>query len=333
MKPTIRDIQEKTNLSLSTISNYLNGKAVREKNRILIEKAVQELDYKVNQFGRSLKTNRSNTIGVLIPALYSAFTVKIVMQIEDMLRKEGYGIIICDSRNNPRTESEGIDFLLDKRVDGIITTPCDLSGKQLERAKEEGIPVVLMDQITSDFDTDAVVINNRNASKLAVKELVNHGHTRIGMVSASPKFYTMRERIEGFREALADHQIAFEEELIPVVDMSVDGGYEGMTRLLSLKERPTAVFCANSEITLGVIKKLYEEDLQIGKDISLIGFDYTDYMEIVRPQLTYIAQPMERIASEVTELLLQGIREPENDRVSVVKLPVTVEYGASVASI
>ena len=120
----MKDIANKTGLGLATISKYLNGGSVREKNRLAIEKAIAELDFTVNEFARSLKTSKSKTIGVLIPELSNVFITSVITVLEDILRQNGYGIIVCDSRTDEERQKDAIEFLLSKMVDGIVIDAC-----------------------------------------------------------------------------------------------------------------------------------------------------------------------------------------------------------------
>ena len=123
MAATIKDIARETGLSLATISKYLNGGSLREKNRLLIEQAIQKLDYHVNEYARGLKSNKSRSIGVVIPELSNLFVTQIISVIEGVLQSQGYSIIICDCQTDPERECQAVQFLLDKRVDGIINMP------------------------------------------------------------------------------------------------------------------------------------------------------------------------------------------------------------------
>lgn len=162
MPATMKDIARRTGLGLATISKYLNGGHVLEKNRIAIEAAIEELDFTVNEFARNLKTSKSHTIGVVIPELGNLFTTTIVTALEDTLRRHGYGIIISDCRTNERLEKEAVRFLLGKMVDGIINMPVNQGGGHLLPALEKNIPVVLIDRMIPSLSgrVNAVLIDN-----------------------------------------------------------------------------------------------------------------------------------------------------------------------------
>ncbi len=307
MKATIKDIQRMTNLSLSTISKYINGGNVLDENKKLIDSAVKELDFKVNQFARSLKTNKSNTVGVLIPELNSTFNTSIIANVEDVLRQNNYGVIVCDSRLDKGSERQAIDFLISKKVDGIITIPYDKNGTHLNQARRENIPVVLIDRLATDFETDAVIINNKAASKTAVNEIIKNGHKRIGIICVSDKIYTMKERMTGYKEALSEAGIEYDEDLVCIEPMTITGGFNGLKKLINIPNPPTAIFFVNYEITLGAIIAMNEFGIRIADDISVIGFDNMELARVIKPKLTMVIQPMEEISRSAANLMLKRL--------------------------
>ena len=169
---TIKDIARHTGLGLATISKYLNGGNVLEKNRIKIDQAIKELDYHVNEFGRSLKTGHSGTIGVVIPELSIQFSACIISAMEDVLRQHNLGVIVCDCRTDVQREADAISFLLGKRVDGMINMPVCHSKKNLQPAIDRGIPIVLIDRVVSDCKLDAVLIDNIGAAQKACEYFI-----------------------------------------------------------------------------------------------------------------------------------------------------------------
>ena len=146
MAATMKDIARRTGLGLATISSYFNGGNVREKNRIKIEEAIEELHYEVNEVARGLKTNATRTIGVVIPELNNTFCAEIITGMEDVLRSHGYATIVCDCRTDKKLEREAVEFLTRRRVDGIINMPVDEEGNHLKRFQKTGKPIVLIDR-------------------------------------------------------------------------------------------------------------------------------------------------------------------------------------------
>lgn len=330
MAATYKDIQRLTNLSLSTISKYFNGGNVMEANRKAIERAVAKLDYRVNEYARGLKSKRSKTIGVLISELNSTFNTSIIADIEDIMRQNGYGTIICDSRQNKQVEKDALEFLLGKMVDGIITIPFDQGGEHLRLADERGVPVVLIDRLLTDYKADAVIMDNRGAADLAVKEFDANGHSRIAIICGSDSIYTMKSRMDGFKSAIKKRGISLNEDYLIRGEININGGYEGAKHLLKLKKPPTALFCANYEITLGAIIAINECGVKVPNDLSIIGFDNLMLSQIVKPKLTIISQPMREIATNAASLMLEHLTSEQICGTKIIELSPTLIKGESV---
>jgi len=307
MAATIRDIKQKTGLSLATISKYLNGGHVLPANATAIAAAIEELHYEVNEVARGLATKKTRTIGVLIHSFENVFAGTLVSNIESVLRQHNYGTIVCDSQGDAQLEEEAIRFLLSKRVDGIITIPTANDQGYLQSVKEKQIPIVLVDRAFSGDDMDCVLIDNVKAAKQAMEVLLQNHHTEIAVICGDDMEYTGRKRLAGYMEALKEHDIAIKDEYIQRGKLTVEHGYQSMKKLLSLQKRPTAVFMTNYEITLGGILAINEAGVDFPEEISLIGFDNFMLAQIVQPSLWTVAQPMEKIAITAAELMLERL--------------------------
>ena len=186
MAATIKDIARETGLSLATISKYLNGGNLREKNRAAIEAAIKKLDYHVNEYARGLKSKKNRTVGVL-PEISNLFNMKIVAVFERVLQENGYSVIVTDCQNNLEQEASSVDFLLKKQVDGIINVPIGSSSRHLRPAVEKKVPILLLDRPLEDLNgvASCVLIDNRGAARLGVRRLLQAGHRRIWAVCTS----------------------------------------------------------------------------------------------------------------------------------------------------
>ncbi|MBR2263332.1 MAG: LacI family DNA-binding transcriptional regulator [Firmicutes bacterium] len=333
MAATYKDIQRLTGLSLATISKYFNGGAVRAENRQAIEEAIQQLDFHVNAYARSLKSKRSRLIGGLIPELDSTFNTRMMADVEESLRQQGYGLIICDSRLDQDSEKEALDFLLGRMVDGIITIPYDKSGQHLEAAHTRGVPVVVLDRLPTDFETDAVVLENADAARAAAETFIRNGHKDIAIINGPGSLFTMRERMRGFQETLAAHKIPIRPEWMIDGPMTIDGGYQNTKMIMSLWHRPTALFCANYEITFGAMIALNEMGIRIPEEISMIGFDNLPLARVIKPRLTMVMQPMEELAHKAAELLIDRIEENAPQTPQIIRMQAELVEGESVKSL
>ncbi len=193
----MKDLARETGLGLATISSYFNGGNVHEKNRIKIEKAIADLHYEVNEVARSFKTNTTRTIGVVIPELNNIFCAQVITELEDVLRNHGYATIICDCRTDEMLEKEAMDFLMRRRVDGIINMPAGGSGEHLEAFRKSGKPIVTIDRMIRGISCDCILTDNRRAAHDAVKLLTDKGHREIGLVGGPVEVYTALKRLKG----------------------------------------------------------------------------------------------------------------------------------------
>lgn len=330
MAATIKDIAKKTGLGLATISKYLNGGNVRVENRKAIEEAIKELDFRVNEFARGLKTSKSKTIGVIIPELSNLFCTHIITIIEDILRQKGYAIIVCDCRTNEKLEYEATEFLINKMVDGIISMPVSRDGKYLELPLAKGIPVVLIDRKVEGFSVDAVVVDNVSASENAIDYLIKNGHKNIGIICGPKNVFTSEQRLLGYHQAFLKRGILPKESLAAYGAYTVESGYECLKKLLSENQDMSAVFITNYEMTLGAIIAINELNIKVPDQLSLIGFDNMQLSKVVQPKLTVVSQPIEQIAQHVANIILKRLSCEGTDEAEIVNLSTELMMGASV---
>ena len=306
MAATIKDISRETGLSLATISKYLNGGNVLPKNREKIDAAIEKLHYQVNEIARGLVTNRTKTIGVICYNVASIFNGTLVSYIGAELSRQGYGMLICDSRNNEEQEAENIRFLVNKKVDGIIITPVAHTAEFLSPADESDIPVVLLDRRVSGSEYDSVTVNNQQAAYLAGKYLLRKRHRKIAAI-ASKIEYTGIQRMSGLELAMSEYALSIPPEYLKLGRHSVEHGYCSMKELLRLENPPTAVFLTNYDLNLGAVMALNEEGADCPGSISMLGFDDLILPHIMKPDLTVVAQPMEEMGRKAVELVLHRL--------------------------
>lgn len=322
MAATIRDIRDRTGLSLATISKYLNGGNVLPKNRELIEEAIDALHYEVNELARGLVTNRTKTIGVLVYDIQCLFVGNMLHYLGQELHKSGYAMLICDSCNNEEMEKENLQFLLSRKVDGILIFAVSLTGGFLDPAKRAGVPIVLLDRAFRGEEVDCVEVDNRTAVFRAAQMLIEYGHRKIALV-ASDVEYTGVERKKGYEDALRTYGISIPEGYRVSGRHSFELGYQGMKGLLAMEEAPTAVILSNYDTTLGGILALNESDMNCPEDISVIGFDDMLMSKVIRPKLWIVSQPMREMSEKAVQMLLARIGHLEAGG------PVRVSFTAS----
>ena len=330
MAATIKDIANRTGLGLATISSYLNGGNVREKNREKIEQAIEELHFEVNEVARGLKTNRTHTIGVVIPELNNIFCAEIITGMEDILRKKGYATIVCDCRTDKELEREAVEFLYRKRVDGIINMPVDSTGAHLKQFETAKKPIVIIDRMIPQIACDSILVDNRDAAKKAVDILIENGHHHIGLVTGPEDIYTAKERCLGYEAALVEAGLKPDRGLVVHSDYTIRGAVAGVGQLLDAHPEVTALFAANYEMTMGTMIALNERGISIPDEMSVIGFDNREFARALHPQLTIITQPTEAIASQAAETVLDRLEHGKQAAPWEVYLKTEVMSGKSV---
>ncbi len=335
MSATLNDLARETGLSIATISKYINGINVREENKYIIEKAIEKLDYTVNEYARGLKSNKSRTVGVVIPELSNIFVTQIIASLEETLRKKSYSTIVCDCHSEEKLEKEAIRFLLSKRVDGIINMPTTASGAHLTPVMNENIPVVLIDRNIKSLkgNVDSVLIDNENISFKATEHLINNGHKNIGIIVGPSEVYTSELRLKGYKSALEKHGVEINEELICFGDYTTQGGYENTRQLIKNNPEMTALFVTNYEMTIGTIIYANESGIKIPTELSIIGFDSMELAKIIKPNLTIVTQPLEEIGRTCANSILDKMTTTGTRNFSEIMLSPTLLGGDSVLKI
>lgn len=332
MAGTIRDIKNMTGLSLATISKYLNGGNVLPENRALIDAAVKELKYEVNEIARGLVKNKTKTVGVLVYDISSFFSSNILHFIGQELRKHGYAMMICDSCNDTEVEKENLRFLISRKVDGIIVLSVNYSGIFLRPAKEAGIPVVLLDRELQDETFDCVCIDNRIAAFRAVDVLIKNNHKKIAIIGSDSEI-TGVERYQGYKDAMEQAGLAVCKDYVKLSKFDVREGYEKMKQLLEMEERPTAVFLSNYETALGAVTALNESSVLCPEEISLFGFDDLLVSKVVRPKLWLVVQPMETLCANAVRILLERVDEDSEEEVMKLTFGAKIQEGDSIRTL
>lgn len=320
MAATIKDVARYTGLSIATISKYINGGNVLERNRVAIEEAIEKLDFKVNEMARGLKTNKSKIIGIMIPNLEQPFCTSIVSHIENILIGYGYSTMICDYKESIDLEETKLKVLVSKMVDGIVIMPLGDEGAMIQKIVPKDVPVVLIDRILKNVNYDTVLVDNSNASYQALEQFIIRGHKKIAIITGPKDVYTANERLKGYYRVFEDYGLEIDESLIVEGDYKVNSGYTLLKELMQREESPTALFVTNYEMTLGAIIAINETRVQIPEELSLIGFDNLELMSVVQPPLSLVEQPIKEIGETVAKILIQRLSEEGDFTPSLIRL-------------
>ncbi|WP_380159140.1 LacI family DNA-binding transcriptional regulator [Kineococcus sp. R86509] len=310
MRATYKDLQRATGLSLATISKYFNGGTVREENRAALDVAARDLGFRVNAVARSLRTRRSQTVGVLLPELDNDFHLSVIAGVEEVLAADGVGVLVRSSRSRSGgAADDAVADLLDRQVDGIVAVPSPRDTTALSAAAARGVPLVLIDRLVDGLVCDAVVLDNAEVSAGVVADLVARGHRRIAVLAGPDEVWSLRERLAGFRRAMRRAGLPVPRGVVVGGPLTVAAGREGMARLLALEPRPTAVFALNQELTVGALTVLAESGLTVPDDVSFVGFDARDVAALTRPRTAVVVQPVREIARAAAEMVRDRLRE------------------------
>lgn len=317
---TIKDVAKLAGVSVGTVSRYLNGAEIKDSNKLKVDEAVKVYNFKLNPIARTLKTNRTNTVGVVITNLSDIYTTTIIRSIEEELYSSGYNIIVCDSWGKHELELEKIDILLDKRVDGLILYPSREDIDYSSLLVDKKLPMVIIDRKVNNSRCDQVLTDNVNATYTATEWLINNNHRKIGIITGPKEIFTASERLKGYIRAHEDYNLELQSNYIYGGNFSEESGYEGVCHLMSQAEPPTAIISSNYYTTLGAVKAAYSLELKIPDELSLIGFDNIGVSSIARPSLSIIVQPMEELGKAAAQLLIKRINGDYSDFPNICRL-------------
>jgi LacI family transcriptional regulator len=318
MAVTIRDVAERAGVCPATVFRYLNGAHLREKNRVKVAQAIQELGFKADV----------SAIAVIVPALTNLFAMTIVTGIERLVVQAGYNSIICDFANEYHALLDRLKFFKNRAISGIILFPLTQDNKRelhaiihlLEAYRADHIPVVVVDDVLTEFETDAVLVDNAHASFRAIEHLIHQNHRQIAILNGRQNSYVSQERLRGALEALQTYKVPIEERWLIWGDFRTKGGYAAVTALYQTSPHPTALYSTNYNMTIGAIMALNDLQIRIPEDLSVIGFDHFSGLDVVRPALTVIEQPLDEIGKTAGELMLKRIKGDYTDFPQIVKL-------------
>ncbi len=309
---TVANVAQRAGVSPATAARVLSGRGyASEDARRAVQEAAREIGYVPNHIARSLRTRRTTLAGLLIGDVENSFYSVIAKNVESVAKDAGYHVVLCNSNDDPETESQYLQLLAGMRVDGLIITPTGRNQRPLRRLLEKGTVIVQIDRMVEGLNADAVLLDNEAGAMAAVSHLIAAGHSRIGILTGPRDVLTARERLEGYERALREHGIPIRPELIRAGSFLHEHAIEAATELLRSHPAPTAIFAANNVLAEGCFLALGAHALKVPKDVSLVAFDDVPWMSMVRQQLSAIRQPVADMARTAAELLLRRLRDNE----------------------
>lgn len=313
-RSTITDVARHAGVSKSTVSHVVNNtRFVEEATRERVLQAIAATGYRPSTVARSLTTNRTQIIGVIISDASNHFFGEVLRGLEDIFRPLGYGLVVCNTDEILEREAEYLDYLLSQRVDGIVAAATSQRWEVLSRADLLQTPIVFLDRTFDGLDGAFVGVNNRLGAYLGTKHLIQGGHREIGIIAGFQRLSTMRERLAGFIDAMQEHGLSVAEEWIVESPLSIEAARQTALKVFALPNRPKALFLSNNLLSLGTLLAIGETDLRCPDEIALVGFDDHPWAAVANPPLTVVQQParlLGRSAAQSLSSILLGKKQP-----------------------
>ncbi len=313
---TIKDVARLAGVSTTTVSHVINKtRFVAEATQEKVLNAVDELNYAPSAVARSLKCNTTRTIGMLVTQSTNLFFSEVISGVESYCYRQGYTLILCNTGGIYEKQRDYIRMLAEKRVDGILVMCSDLTEELSEMLdRHPSIPKVVMDWGPESSQADKITDNSEEGGYIATKYLIDNGHTDIACLSGHFDKLACKERIVGFRRAMAEANIPVNEDWILEGNFECDTAVLVADKITAMEKRPTAVFCFNDTMALGLMSRLQQNGIKIPDDVSVIGYDNIELAEYFSPPLTTIHQPKRRVGKNAFEILLERIKDKDHEK-------------------
>jgi LacI family transcriptional regulator len=311
MTITLTELAKKAGVSIATVSRALNNTdhPMNEATRERILALAHEMGYRPNLVARSLKTDRTYTIGLIINNIVSPFTPLIIRGIQDYLKERNYFSVIINADWNPELETEAVHQLISRAVDGIIFVESHLRGNNsvLELANK---PFVYVHRLFSGTYGNSVLVDEPYGASLAVEHLAKLGHRRIAYISGPEGWDGAKNRLIGYKDSLNRLGIPFDPELVEEGNWEVQSGYPATRKFLQMTDHPTAIFAANDLMALGAIYAVQEARLRVPEDMAIVGYDNREITSLSRPTITTVTLPCYEMGETSAQLLLRRLENP-----------------------
>ncbi len=329
---TIFDVAEKAKVSVITVSRLLNNPDIVSANTAKkILQAMEELNYQPSQIARSLVKKRTNTIGVIMPNIKNTFFNSWYRFIEDYANSHGFNLLLCNTDNDPVKEMKYIKLFQSQRVDGILIVPA--AKKSVEYLIKSKINFILTDRLYKDLKANFVTNDHYQGAYEATEYLIELGHKKIAVLKGPGKLFPDVERYAGYKDAMEKHGIKIDESLVLDTQFNEELAAAATEKLMTRKEKPTAIFPFNSLTTIGAIKSILDLGLKIPDDVSLLSYDEIPGYEIFRPKITHISQPVSLLGKDSMLALIEIIKNPNSNKRTKIYLKPKLVIGDSCAKI
>jgi len=305
---TLRMVAEKAGVSVNTASRAINNKPdINIETKKLVIKIAKELGYIRNAAAVALRTKKTGTIGVVIEDNRNPFYAEVLNGMEVAAREKNYHIILTNTQRDYNKEEEAINLLLAKRVDGLLITPVQGRDDDIKKLIDANIPFVVVGRDFENIELDAVYNDEVKGGFLATEYLIKKGHKRIALIDGFLYKSPAKGRLEGYKKALKEYGIPWDDSLISVGDISMEDGYKRTKQMLEKNLDFTAMFAYNDMMAFGAMQAIKEKGLKIPEDIGLVGYDDIPFSSLISPPLTTIRLKKQDLGVESVKLLLSRI--------------------------
>ena len=305
---TMKQVAERAGVSTSTVSHVINNtRVVSEDVRARVLAIIAETRYIPSAVARSLKNDRTHTIGMMVPNNSNPYFAELIQGIEDAAFKVGYNIILCNAYDDPQKQATYLRVLMQKRIDGLILVA---SGSDDELASLLGdlqVPMVVVDRELPGVAADFIEADHETGGYLATRHLLDMGHRDIACVSGPINLPPSRDRVVGYLRALKEAGLKFRLDYLVRSDFTSAGGFAAFSQLLALKKPPTAIFASNDLMAIGGICAASQAGVAVPRQLSVVGYDDIALASYSTPPLTTVAQPKYRMGQLITQVLIDRI--------------------------
>lgn len=312
---SMKDIAKLAGVSTSTVSHVINQtRFVSEEISERVQAAAKSLNYAPSALARSLKMNRTRTIGLLVTTSTNPFFGEVVKGVERRCYEQNYNLILCNTEGDEARMKASINTLLEKRVDGLLLLCSTLEGKYIDVFdRYQDIPTVVMDWGETHFPSDKIKDNSQLGGYMAGQYLIDMGHTRIGCVTGPLERHQAQIRYAGFKQAMENAGLPVESRWVIQANFECDGGYDAFMALHKQGELPSAIFACNDMMAMGLINAANEKGIKVPEELSVIGYDDVYIAKFMVPALTTIHQPKFRLGKTAVDTLLNRIEKREGE--------------------
>lgn len=314
---TIHDIARELNISASTVSRALNDNPrISKSTKDKIKSLALKLGYQPNTIASNLRTQKTHTIGIVVPLINRHFFSTFISGVEDVAFEAGYNVIISQSKDLLQKEKQIVHSMFSNRVDGLITSISMQTSdfEHFQMFADKNIPLIFFDRIAPQLDANKIIVDDFACGFKATQHLIDQGYQRIAHLAGPTVLNTYHDRMEGYKSALKKNQMPIEDDLIICNRLTRMDGQQAIKQLLDLKNPPDAVFCGNDTSALSMIVYLKSQGIRIPEDFGIVGFSNEPFSEVVTPSISTLKQPAQEMGQKAAELIINEIENKELPR-------------------